>query len=185
MLSIPQDVLRRLRVPGYFVMAVLLLLPVVELIATSSPFHFAQAAWRFTLIGLAANVTGTSLLGLFFIYAIAASAGDRGVVIVVSSVAALATVMCLVGAGIFPLDALQLKGSVRADVAPRYTLAWMVAWAKIVVAGIGFLIMAISSFRFAGAVRRPAPASRGGLVVGSPTPRQASLGAAERINEAR
>jgi hypothetical protein len=185
MLPIPQDLLRRLRVPGYFVMAVLLILPILELIATSAPVHLAQAAWRFTVVGLAANVTGTSLLGLFFIYAIAASAGDRGVVVAVSSLAALASVICLVGAGVFPLDALQLKGQVNPAVAPRYNLAWMVAWAKIAVAGIGFLIMAISSFRFAGSVRRTAPAGRGGLVVGSPAPRQASVGAAERINEAR
>ncbi len=185
MLSPQSDVVRRLRIPGYLVLALLVFLPLIELTASAWPPNFHQAAWRFTMVGAGANATVNTLLGLFLISAIAIAAGDRTVVWFVAVIAAIGAALCFVGAGILPLDAVQLRGQVTAAALPRYGIAWGLALLKIISTAIVFLTLAISSFRSAKAMgmfgsrsktkgtplvvanpagRAPAPPSAGGVV---------------------
>lgn len=146
---LPLDVVRRLRVPGYLVMGMLTSLPIIELGASSWPLQLHLAAWRLNVVGAAGPTGVTALLGLYFIFAIAAASDDRGVLWTVSSVCGVAAVVCLAAAGLFPLDVLQMKGQVRPDAMARFWAASIVAMLKICFAGVVSVALAISSFRAA------------------------------------
>jgi len=187
MLSPQSDVVRRLRIPGYLVLLLLVVLPLIELAASAWPLNVHQAAWRFTMVGAGSNATVNTLLGLFLISAIAIASGDRTVVWLVAVIAAVAAVLCFMGAAMLPLDAVQLRAQVRAEALPRYGIAWGLALLKIVSTAVVFLTLAISSFRSAKGMgmftsrakpkgtplvvanpagRAPAPPSTGGVANG-------------------
>ena len=172
--SISSETIRRLRAPGYLVMTMLTALPVVELVATVFPLQLHVAAWRFTMIGAAVPAAITALLGLYFIYAIAVAAGDSAVLWIVSSICGVGAVLCLGAAGLFPLDALQVKGQVPAQAMSRYVAASAVAMVKVCVATVVYTGLAISSFRAASRVRSDTVRERGTgspFVVGTATAR--------------
>lgn len=167
------DVVRKLRVPGYLVMGMLTSLPIIELAASSWPLQLHLAAWRLNVVGAAGATGVTALLGLYFIFAIATASDDRGVLLVVSSICAVAAVLCLAAAGLFPLDALQMKGQVRPDALTRFGAASIVAMLKICFAGVVSVALAISSFRAAsrGRAEKLRERGAGSLVVGQPAAR--------------
>jgi len=163
------DVIRRLRVPGYFVMTMLTAMPVIELLATVLPAQIHQAGWRFSVVGVAGATAITTVIGLFFIFTIALMSGDRAVLWIVSGFSAAAAVLCLGAAGMFPLDALQMRAQIKPEAMTRYNAASVVAFLKILSACVVYAALAVSSFRAGGrsaeTVRdRAAAASK--LVVG-------------------
>jgi hypothetical protein len=149
MLSSQSEILRRLRIPGYFVLALLTGLPLLELAASAWPPNIHLPAWRFTLVAAGATATVNSLLGLFLILVIAVAAGDRGVVWFVSVVCGLAAAVCLIGGGMLPLDALQLRAQVDPKTLSKYNLAWSLAVLKILATAVLFLLLALHSSRAA------------------------------------
>jgi len=171
---ITSDTIRRIRTPGYLVMTMLTALPIVELFATVFPLQLHVAAWRFTMIGAAVPAAITALLGLYFIYAIAVAAGDSAVLWIVSSICGIGAVLCLGAAGLFPLDALQVKGQVPPASMNRYVAASAVAMVKVCFATVVYTGLAISSFRAASKVRADMVRDRGSsspFVVGAATAR--------------
>jgi hypothetical protein len=145
--SLPPEAVRRLRVPGYLVMTALGALPLIELGAAMWPLQLGQTSWRFGVFGVAAGTMVTSLLALVSILAIAVLSGDRKVIWVVYGLCALAATICLLGGGIYALDAMQMRSQVRPEVAHRYTIGWLLALMKLWVAGIIFIVLTISAFR--------------------------------------
>jgi len=55
---------RRLRVPGYLVMAAITIVQVVDVGIRAWPFRLHSPAWRLGVIGFAANAVGTPMLAL-------------------------------------------------------------------------------------------------------------------------
>src|SRR5689334_2772350 len=100
---------RRLRVPGYVVMALMIIQPLLELYIRSSPFRIHSPAWRLSLVGNISGAISAPILGLFLMLVIAVAAEDKGVAYLVSSLSAVAAVFCLAVTGLFALDALQMK----------------------------------------------------------------------------
>jgi hypothetical protein len=141
------EILRRLRIPGYLVLALLAGLPILELGANAWPPQLHLAAWRFTAAGAAAASSVNTLLGLFVISVIAVASGDRAVVLFVAIASAFATALCLVGAGMLPLDALQLRSQVPADRLTRFNLAWCLALFRVLATMVVFLVLSINAFR--------------------------------------
>jgi len=141
------EILRRLRFPGYLVLALLAGLPILELGANAWPLQLHLAAWRFTVAGAAAAASVNSLLGLFVISVIAVASGDRAVVLFVAIASALAGALCLVGAGMLPLDALQLRSQVPADRLSRFNLAWCLALFRILATMVVFIVLSVHAFR--------------------------------------
>jgi len=174
MLPISSDAIRRLRVPGYFVMTTLTSLPIIELFASAWPAQFHLAQWRFSMASVAGATAITALLGLYFIYWIAVAAGDKGVVWIVSSICGVAAVACIGAAGLFPLDALQMKSAVRADLLTRFAAASIVAMLKICFAGVAYGVLSVSAFKTASRFRTEGARERNSgspLVVGQSTAR--------------
>jgi hypothetical protein len=166
MLSIPSDTIKKLRIPGYCVMAMLSCLPIIELIATAIPTQFHVPTWRLSLVGTAGAAGVASILGLFFVFAIAVAADDRGVLWTVSSVCGVAAVLCFGAAALFPLDVLQVKSQVNPATMARYGAASAIAMLKISLTGVVATVLAVSSYRAAS--RGRPEAIRGRAVAGSP-----------------
>ena len=169
---------RRLRVPGYLVMAAITIVQVVDVGIRAWPFRLHSPAWRLGVIGFAANAVGTPMLALLAILAIAVGVGDRGITYLVASLSAIAAALCLLGTGVFALDALQMKSQIQASLSHQYDMAsyWLVI--RVMIAALVFAVIGVTAFRVAKTVRRDAPrqAVKGGgsLVVGSSRPGAAS-----------
>ena len=152
MLSPQSDIVRRLRIPGYLVLALVLFLPLIDLGASAWPPQIHVAAWRFAMIGAAANATGTTLLALFLISCIANVSGDRTILWFVAVISAVGSACYLVGAGLLPLDAVQLRGQIQPAALSRYGMAWGLALLKIVSTAVVLAVLGVSSFRSAKAM---------------------------------
>jgi hypothetical protein len=171
MTSTAPDLIRRLRAPGYLIMAVTSILPLIDLMMAISPMHAGTVMWRFGAVGLISSAIGAPLLVLTLIYALALLAGDRKVVIAVGVIATILAILMLVGAGSFTLDALQMKNRVTPVAMDKFKGASVLALLKLVMMCIGSIVLAVSAFRSARLTRREAVrATRPGatLIVGQP-----------------
>src|SRR4051812_34138261 len=119
----PQEMLRRLRGPGYVVTSLMVVVPLVELVLAAWPFQFGQAPWRLSLIGTASSVVTLPVFALFMMLVLAAISGDRATAWFLSSICIFGAALCLVASGAFALDALQMRAQVRAAAASRYSIA--------------------------------------------------------------
>jgi len=153
----PQETLRRLRGPGYVVTALLIVVPLIELVLAAWPFQVSQAPWRLSLIGTASSVVGMPIFALFIMLVLAATSGDRSTAWFISSVCILGAALCLLASGAFVLDALQMKAQVRAAVASRYNIASSWAVVKLCFAGTTLVVLAVASYRTAKNMRREPP----------------------------
>ena len=182
MTSTAPDLIRRLRAPGYLIMAVTSILPLIDLLMAISPMHLGTVMWRFGAVGLVSSAVGAPLLVLTLVFALALLCGDRKVVITVGVIAALVALLMLLGAGSFTLDALQMKGRVNPAALDKFKGASALALVKLVVMGIASIVLAVSAFRSTKLMKRDTVrATRPGatLIVGQPAPKTAVPGRAD------
>lgn len=151
-IAAPTERVRRLRAPGYVILCIAMVLPLVDMFMSVMPMKPAMVAWRFGTVGLFASAVGAPLLVLFLIYVLALSVGDLKVVVVCGAVAALLALLLIGGTGTFALDALQMKARVQAAGLPRFYTASAQAVIKLILQGIASVVLAISIFR---TVRNP------------------------------
>lgn len=171
MTSSAPDLIRRLRAPGYLIMAVTSILPLIDLLMAISPMHPGTVMWRFGAVGLISSAIGAPLLVLTLVYALALLCGDRKVVITVGVIAVLIALLMVAGAGSFTLDALQMKGRVNPAALDKFKGASALALVKLVVMGIASIVLAVSAFRSAKlAKRETVKSTRAGatLIMGQP-----------------
>jgi hypothetical protein len=163
----PSESARRLRVPGYLVMAAMTVVQVADVVIRAWPFRVHSPAWRLGAIGFAANAVGTPMLTFLVILAIAVAMGDRGVAYLVSSLSALSAALCLLATGVFALDALQMRGQAPANLSHQYDVAsfWLVI--RVLIAALVFMVIGVTSLRVAKGVRRETPRT-GATGTGSP-----------------
>lgn len=161
------DRLRSLRAPGYFILAMAVVFPLVELGLSVSPWHPTAIMWRFGVMGLAASAAGTPLTALFFMYGLALFAGDRNVVRIVSVVAALIALVLILGAGAFVLDTLQMNARVKPQALRQFRYASAQALIKQLFWGTAAIVLAISAFRMLRKTRsQKAPSPNQSILVG-------------------
>jgi hypothetical protein len=120
-----------------------------EITVAAWPFKIHDVSWRLAVAGAASGGAGTALLAIFFALLIAVVSGDRAIIWLVSIICAIAALCCIIGGGVFALDALQMKGQVKPELMSRYNAALLWGLAKIILAGIVFVGVAISAFRTA------------------------------------
>ncbi|MES2179286.1 MAG: hypothetical protein V4550_15615 [Gemmatimonadota bacterium] len=158
MLTTAQSVYaRRLRLPGYFILGIATLLPIIDLIVSVWPIRAGTVVWRFGSVGLLSSAVGSPLLLLFFIMALALACGDRKVMVVVAAIAALFALVLVSGMGAFALDALQMKRRVQEGAQPRFLMAAGQAMFKLGVQSIASLILAITTIRSLKVAPKPVP----------------------------
>lgn len=168
------DALRRVRVPAYYVLSFLLVAPVIETILSAWPFQVHQTLWRITVVSSVANNSTTVLLALLLFFVVGTLLEDRLALLFVTSVGIFVTMLCIFGAGMFALDALQMRSQVRPDLATRYELTSLWGLGRISLAGLGTLILATFSFRGGRAMDQVREVATGAQIVVA-----ASRGAAE------
>lgn len=152
----PAYAARSLRLPGYLVMAMLMVFSIVEVGVRSAPFRLHSPAWRLEMIGGGAGAIGTVVLGLFVIYAIAMAADDRPTAYIVSSLSSLAAALCVIAIGVFALDAIQVKAQVQTSLAHGYDIGTVWVVVRIAIAAAILAVIAVSSIRAARNARREA-----------------------------
>jgi hypothetical protein len=154
MAHIPSDILRRVRAPGLVVAALMAVVPLVDAAVSAWPLRIHEASWRLTAVTLASGTTTAILFSLFLVLVIGAVVESRVPILFVAITCAGMAVLCLAGAGSFGLDALQLRGQVRPELADRFNLASSWAFMKIFFAGSVASVLAVSSFRVDASLRR-------------------------------
>jgi fucose 4-O-acetylase-like acetyltransferase len=154
-------------------MALMIVQPVMDLYIRSSPARIHSPAWRLALISGLSGVVSAPILGLFFMFAIAVIAEDRGMSYLVSSLSALAMVVCLAATGTFALDALQMRGQVQASLSESYGLESSWVALKLILSVIALAVISMSALRAARRTRRPASqlAGKASTVVTGPAGR--------------
>lgn len=144
---VPVDLLRRVRTPGYVILGVSALLPLLDFAMAVMPVRIDSVAWRFGAFGLIAGAIAAPLLILLFLYVLALLLGDRKVVKTVGIVCAILTVFFIVAAGAFALDTLQMRARVQATAMNRFYLASAQAMLKLAISGFCSGVLAVSAFR--------------------------------------
>ena len=171
MQTFSSDVARRFRAPGYLVMALLVLSPMIELCTAAWPFRIHEAAWRLSFAAAAGASVGLPILGLFLAFLLATFAADTGALLVVTGASILAGILCLLQAGLFALDALEMKSRVRPGLTERYGLVsswWLI---KLCAAAAILFVVALSALRAIRRLRRErrtATQKSASLLVASP-----------------
>ena len=176
MSSTPLDLARRSRAAVYVILALVATLPVLDVLALAWPMHPGQIVWRFGAVGMLAGTAASPLVGLLLILAFATYVGDRWAVWLVVALAGLGALLCLTGFGALALDALQMRGQVRAQTLERFTIASIWSLAKLLMAALASLLLFMASLRSArgtravakGAAVRTAPIVIGHQLKGSP-----------------
>jgi len=135
-------------------MATLIVLQIIDVDVRSWPFRVHSPTWRLGFIGASAGAVGTPLIGLLIVFAIAVATDDEAAAYVVALVSALAAALCVVAAGVFSLDVLQLRNEVRSGMAGQYEIGSMWVAARVLVTGLLFVVLTVSAWRAAKAAAR-------------------------------
>ena len=143
----PNPFIRRLRTPGYLILGIAMILPLVDLVISLSPLRPTTLMWRFGAVGLLASAIGAPLLLLFLLYVLAYFSGDRKVMILCAVLAVVIALLMIGGAGTFVLDALQMKRRIQDAAQARFVMASGQALFKMGLQGLAALVLAVSSFR--------------------------------------
>lgn len=150
---------RQLTVVAYLVAALMLIIPVLEVVLSVWPLRVGETSWRFGTVGLLSQALLTPLLGALVLVLLAVTLGHRRTLATVSVVAALLALALLVVIPIFGLDAIQMRTRVRTDAHRAFDLSSVLATIKLTAAFVVSLLLAIGSWKMRKAVMRRAPSA--------------------------
>jgi len=142
-----QTVPRPLLSAGYGIGAMLLVLPVAELSLRFFPMQPGAVNWRFGAAGLLSNAVVLPVIGMAVLMATASLMEQRLMVRVASVVNLLGGLALWVVSVFFVLDALQLRGIVRPEMARSYDVAAAKALLSLLLAGAVALWLAVGGWR--------------------------------------
>lgn len=132
---------------GYFVAAVLILFPVIDLVANLWPLDPGRVNWRYGAYVLLSGFVLTVILGFALALLLARLADHRKTARVLAVLSGLGGVILLAAAVAFALDALQLRASVSGDARTQFGIGAVKAVVKNSMAAAGFLWMAWAAWR--------------------------------------
>lgn len=139
---------------GYWFMATLFVMQLVDLGLRSWPFRSHSPAWRLGLIGTGASTLSGHLLVLFVIFGLAVLFEDRMAAFIVSVLSALTAVFCIVAVAAFSLDVLQVKNDVQASLADKYDVGSVWVILRLLIGAVLLLVLAVSAWRSAKGIAR-------------------------------
>jgi hypothetical protein len=121
------DFVRRIRVPAFLIVAFLSVGSIVEVLVAAWPLRLHDVSWRLGIMNSAAGATGTELLALLILIVVAQMAESRAGLWTGFGYSILGAITYLGGAGMFVLDALQMRGRVPPAEVHRFDVA--IGWA--------------------------------------------------------
>ena len=136
-----------LRRPALVFLVVTLILQFADLIVTISPILPTRIMWRYNALGSASSMMGNVLLLILLLFAVSLLFRMNAGLALVALVAGIVALICFLGAGVFILDTLQLRGKVEPQVAKGFVLASAQALWRFVINGVIAGLFATSSLR--------------------------------------
>lgn len=133
--------------PAYLVAVLLIAIPIADTVLAVMPLRPSDVAWRFGALGLGGQAVLTPLLGVLLALVTAAVLGHRPGLRVVQVVACMAALIFVAAGGLFVLDALQTRPSIRAAAKGAVDRASMLALVKYFVGFTGSVVFAITCQR--------------------------------------
>lgn len=130
---------------AYFVAAVFVLTPVMDVTIAALPFRPGEMTWRFAATGIFAEGVMTALLGLFSALALAVYLEHRTVVKVLGVVSAIGCLTFLGVIGLFLIEAMQMRSVVAEEAQTGMAIASMGAFFKHLSGLIGTALMAMAA----------------------------------------
>jgi hypothetical protein len=138
---------QRLAAPLYFIALLLIVTPLIDLALNIAPFRFGEIRWRYGTAGLLSGFLLTPLLGAVVATAAAMMLGQARMVRVIALVNLAAAVLLLGVAGLFVLDALQLRGFTPPDELGIFDISVLKAGAKHLSTAIALLWLGAAGLR--------------------------------------
>jgi hypothetical protein len=123
------DFIRRIRLPAYLIVAYLSLGSVVEVLVGAWPMHAHDVNWRLSVLNSVAGATGTELLALLILLAVAQLSTSVAGLWTGFFASILVALGYLLAASTFALDSLELRARIPADQLHRFdvTIVWALA----------------------------------------------------------
>ena len=182
----PSNLVRNIRLPGYLILGIAMVLPLLDLLVSVMPLRPSTVVWRFGAVGLYSSAIGAPLLLLFFIYVLAQLSGDKKITVFVGVISTLIALSLVAAAGAFVLDALQMRQRMQPAAQTKFMTASVLAVIKIALEGLASLALAFSAFRASRTTKAVAPVARAEsgrsgspMLVSRPSARAAALEAPE------
>lgn len=148
---------RALLQAGYWIAALLVVVPVLDAVTRTWPVRLGEMSWRFGALGIMFNTVVTPLLGLFIAQVVAALSEHGRALKWLSIVTLVGSVGLVLASGLFALDYLQIRASVASgNEAPFDAAAWKATAVGIGSAVVGAVI-GISGWRAGRQYRVSAP----------------------------
>ena len=156
--------------PAYLVGLSLAIIPIVDLAVQSWPLNPGSAEWRFGVIGLLSNAFIVPAAGLLIVLGMAALLEHNRLLQVLGWLCALGALLAGLTLGLFTLDAIQTRVSVKPEVMSSFVVASISAAGKLMLALVTLLVFAVAGLRTA---RAAAAARERTSATALPTPRVA------------
>ncbi|HEU4630218.1 MAG TPA: hypothetical protein VFS08_10780 [Gemmatimonadaceae bacterium] len=158
----PSPAARSIAAPLYFVGALLIVLPTVDLLLNVWPLQPGDFRWRFGVVGLLASYLLTPLLGVAVLAATSALLPSMVARRVVAWVNLAGAALLVAATALFCLDLLQLRPALRPEAVASFDVANARAMLKLLLGAVALAWLGIAGLRAsrvtaAAAQRRPAP----------------------------
>jgi uncharacterized membrane protein len=154
--------------PLYLTAALLFLVPTIDGLLGTYPFHFGSAMWRFGAMGAMTRVIMTPMLALLMAMVAAGAWHHWKTLRRLGMLAAFIAVVIFLCVGLFGLDGIQVRAIATRTGQPAYTTATIYATIKYLVCDVAFAVMAWKALKKTGkrlSRERTAEAGAAGLLV--------------------
>ncbi|HEX6558711.1 MAG TPA: hypothetical protein VF021_04595 [Longimicrobiales bacterium] len=145
---------RKLSVPAYTAVAVLLLLPCLEFVQAVSPLSPTVTQWRVIAVGLLSRVLVTPLLALLIAHVVAVLLEQRRTLRVFAVLNGAFALLLVLGVALFALDAAEVRVEVAPQSRPTYEFGVLLAFAKLGLAFVLLVVLSITEWQAAARLKR-------------------------------
>jgi hypothetical protein len=133
--------------PAYLVGLSLIFIPIVDLTAQSWPLNPGNAGWRFGAIGLLSNAFIVPSVGFLIVLGVAVALEHNRLLKLLGWACALGTLLMGLTLGLFALDAIQTRVSIKPELMSSFVVASITAAGKMILALVTLLAFAVAGIR--------------------------------------
>ncbi len=145
---------------AYFFMFVLVFWPVVDLTSSVWPLQPGNLQWRYGSMGLLAAYLHTPILAIVLSMGLAFVLRQRAALRLLSILSFFGVLVLFLVLVLFPLDVIQLRGTVAEEALPSFQAGALLAELKHFTAFISLLLLGIGGWRTVGRLSRKSRASQ-------------------------
>ncbi|HET9438710.1 MAG TPA: hypothetical protein VFO52_00980 [Longimicrobiales bacterium] len=131
----------------YTVAALMIVVPLLEVVLSVWPLRYGQTSWRFGSIGLMSQALMTPLLGMVLLVGTAVALGHRRTLLAISVFTLLIALILLVIVPTFALDAIQMRAQVRPTAHRAFDFSALLASIKLSLTLAITLLVAVGAWK--------------------------------------